>query len=370
MPVACAMRVHMRRLGVMRASFPPIATVMASADWLAHRYDPGHDAFHMVAAARAHHATIPFLTDACLPQSATPLVVRRSDALALAPPPAPIHFLFHSAYCCSTLLAAAFDWPGVAMGLKEPVLLNDIVGWRHRGASGPDVARVLDEGLRLLARPFGPGEAVIVKPSNLINPLIPAIMGLRPDARALLLHAPLDAYLASIARKGMEGRLWVRDLFGKLLREGMLAPLGIAPEDYLGLTDIQVAAAGWLAQQVQFHVLCDRLGARVATLDSETLTGSPRASLAAIAALFGLPLDDAAIDAIVTGPIFARDAKNGADFAPGQRARDARTGIDLHGDEITKVAHWARLIARNIGMAEALPRPLLARPPRARPPLP
>ena len=236
---------------------PSIRDRLSDAQWLAHRYDPGHDAFHFRQVPRSRHAAIPFLTDEYLGEDA-PLVLRRTDAIGQAPPAAPIHFVFHSAYCCSTLLAAAFDIPGVAMGLKEPVLLNDLVGWRHRGGGGAQVARVLDESLRLLARPFTAGEATIVKPSNIVNPLIPAIMAMRPEARALLLHAPLDAYLASIARKGMWGRLWVRDLFGKLLREGMLASLGIAPDDYLGLTDIQVAAAGWLAQQQQFQLLTER----------------------------------------------------------------------------------------------------------------
>ncbi|QGP79563.1 hypothetical protein [Sphingobium sp. CAP-1] len=341
----------------MSSTPPPIRPLLADAQWLAHRYDPGHDAFHFRSVARALHAAAPFLTDEHLGEDA-PLVLRRADAMAAAPAAAPIHFLFHSAYCCSTLLAAAFDAPGVAMGLKEPVLLNDLIGWRHRGGRGPDVARVLDESLRLLARPFAPGEAVVVKPSNIVNPLIPAIMGLRPQARALLLHAPLDAYLASIARKGMWGRLWVRDLFGKLLREGMLAPLGIAPDQYLGLTDIQVAAAGWLAQQHQFQALARQFGARVATLDSETLVARPQEALAALARLFGLTLDEGGIAAIVDGPVFARDAKNGAAFAPGQRAQDARRGIDLHGEEVAKVAHWARVLADNAGIAMTLPNPL------------
>jgi hypothetical protein len=337
----------------------PIRDVVGSAEWLVHRYDPGHDAFHFRHVARARHAALPFLTDQHLGEADAPLVLRRADAMAHAPAPAPIHFLFHSAYCCSTLLAAAFDHPGVAMGLKEPVLLNDLIGWRHRGAKGPDVARVLDEGLRLLARPFAPGEAVVVKPSNIVNPLIPVILALRPQARALLLHAPLDAYLASIARKGMWGRLWVRDLFGKLLREGMLAPLGIAPDDYLGLTDIQVAAAGWLAQQRQFQDIALKLGDRVATLDSEMLVARPADSLAALARLFGLALDDRAIAGIVNGPIFARNAKDGADFAPGQRAQDARRGLELHGEEVEKVAQWARMLADNGGIAMTLPNPLL-----------
>ena len=228
----------------MSSPDPAIRDIVRDAQWLAHRYDPGHDAVHMRFVPRARHGDIPFLTDEYLGATDAPLVLRLGDAMEQAPPRAPIHFLFHSAYCCSTLLAAAMDIPGIAMGLKEPVLLNDLIGWRHRGAKGPEVARVLDASLHLLARPFGPGEAVVVKPSNVINPLIPAIMSLRPDARALLLHAPLEPYLASIARKGMWGRLWVRDLFQKLVREGMIAPLGIAPSDYLGLTDIQVAAVG------------------------------------------------------------------------------------------------------------------------------
>ena len=203
------------------------------------------------------------------------------------------------------------------MGLKEPVLLNDLVGWRHRGGGGAQVARVMDEGLRLLARPFSAGEATIVKPSNIVNPLIPAIMAMRPDARALFLYAPLEAYLASIARKGMWGRLWVRDLFGKLLREGMLGSLGIAPETYLGLTDLQVAAAGWLAQHQQFQTLAGTLNQRVATLNSETFVDRPGDTLGAVGRLFDLDLDPSAITAIINGPVFSRDAKNGNAFAPG-----------------------------------------------------
>lgn len=337
---------------------PPLHDVMTDAQWLAHRYDPSHDAIHMLPVARERHAAVPFLTDEYLAADAQPLVLRRAEAMAQTPPAAPIHFIFHSAYCCSTLLAAAFDLPGTAMGLKEPVLLNDIVGWRHRGANGPDVARVLDNALALLARPFGAGEAVVVKPSNVVNPLIPAIMAMRPAARALLLHAPLDAYLGSIARKGMWGRLWVRDLFQKLLREGAV-DLGIAPSDYLALTDIQVAAAGWLAQQAQFQRLAEKLGARVKTLDSETLIARPAKSLKALATLFGLTIDDARIDAIVTGPIFERNAKTGARFGEGQRSKDAQRGLELHADEVEKVAQWARTLADNAGIVMHLPNALI-----------
>lgn len=335
-----------------------IRDVVKDAQWLAHRYDPGHDAFHFHRLPRAGHGQIPFLTDEHLGDQGR-LVLRRADVMAHAPAAAPLHFVFHSAYCCSTLLAAAFDSPGLSIGLKEPTLLNDIVGWRHRGAKGPDVARVLDHSLHMLARPFGPSEAVVVKPSNVVNALIPGILALRPQARALLLHAPLETYLASIARKGMWGRLWVRDLFQKLELEGMLAPLGLAREQYLGLTDIQVAAVGWLAQQRQFEALTAQYGDRVATLDSEVLVARPIDALVALAGLFSVPMSRETISEIVGGPIFTRDAKNGASFEAGQRERQAREGLREHGEEIEKVAHWASVLAANAGVPMTLSRPLL-----------
>ena len=90
------------------------------------------------------------------------------------------------------------------------------------------------------------------------------------------------------------------------------------------------------------------------------LVNRPAATMAALAALFGLRLDDDTIAAIVAGPVFTRDAKNGQAFAPGQRAAEARSGLEIHSEEVAKVAQWASVIAANAGIALSLPRPLLA----------
>ena len=332
---------------------------MADAAWLAHRYDPGNDAVHLVPVPRDLHRSAAFLTDDCFPAGLEPLVVRRADAVAAAPPPAPLHFIFHSAYCCSTLLARAFDRPGWAMGLKEPVILNDIVGWRRRGGQGPDQASVLDDVLTLLARPFQAGEAVVVKPSNIVNALGPAMLALRPGARALLLHAPLRAYLASIAKKGLDGRLWVRTLLLGLLDDG-LVDLGFSNRDHLGHSDLQAAAVGWLAQQALFEAMAQRFGPeRVRTLDSETLLQSPGPVMARLAALFGLPLDADALIEIVQGPAFTRHSKLETAFAADDRAREHRAASDLHADEIDKVARWAEAVAQAAGVPMRSSAPLM-----------
>ena len=333
-----------------------IADVVCDPLWFADRYDPEQDAIHFRRVDRNQHRAATFLTAEYLGESTDPVIIRTADAMVAAPTTAPLHFIFHSAYCCSTLLARAFDISGVAMGLKEPVILNDIVGWRQRGGDSQRVSAVLDTILTILSRPFASGEAVIVKPSNVCNGLAEAMMALRPDAHALLLYAPLELFLGSVARKGMWGRLWVRELMVKQLREGFI-DLGLSDEDYLGLTDLQAAAVGWLAQQALFTRMMTRFGAkRIVTLDSEDLLASPIETMAQCAAHFSLGLDQGAVAAIVSGPAFKQHSKYGRAFGASERAADQRQSADVHAEEIDKVSRWAAVLAENNAIPLKLPK--------------
>ena len=341
-------------MGWPNAAMTSLAAIVRDPLWFAHRYDPRHDAFQFRPLTRAQHRDATFLTDEYLGPAAV-TAVRRADILAEAPGTAPLHFIFHSAFCCSTVFARALDIPGVSMGLKEPVLLNDLTGWQHRGGTAAQIAPVLDAGLTLLSRPFGADEAVVIKPSNVTNGLAPGMLEMRPEARALLLHAPLRVYLASIARKGMTGRLWVRDLLLKQLREG-LHPFGYSGEDYLGQTDLQVAAIGWLAQHALFARMAVQFGDRVRTADSEKLMADPAAAMSRLAVLFGLDLD---AEAVTIGPAFTRHSKFGGSFGQGQRIDEQTEGLSGHADEIEKVAMWADAVAASVGVPMALPAGLL-----------
>lgn len=338
---------------------PDVARVARDPLWFAHRYDPGHDAVHFLRLPREAHRAATFITDEYLPANAAKLVLHRRGVMTAAPVAAPVHFVFHSAYCCSTLLVRAFDIEGVSMGLKEPPWFNDLVGWKQRGGTAREVAAVLDDGLTLLARPFGPGEAIVIKPSNVANAFAPAMLTMRPEARALLLHAPLTAYLGSIVRKGMWGRLWVRDLLIKQLGDG-LHDFGFTPADYLGQTDLQVAAMGWLAQHALFERMARGFGTdRVRTLDSETLVAQPAAAMRALAALFGMRLSEAAVAAVITGPAFATHSKFGQAFGADARAVEQAGTEELHRDEIDKVATWTAAVAASAGVSMTPPVPLL-----------
>ena len=333
--------------------------LIRDASWLPHRYDPTQDAIHFMPVSREAHRRATFLTDEFIGEAGAPTVIGRKAALAAMPPRAPIHFIFHSAYCCSTLLARAFDVEGVSMGLKEPVILNDLSGWRQRGADRAKLAEVLDNALSLLARPFAPGEAVIVKPSNLINPFATAMLAMRPEAAALLLYAPLPLYLGSIAKKGMWGRLWVRELFVKLSRDGFM-DYGFSPEEIMGQTDLQIAAVGWIAQHRQFAMLAQRFPERVRTLDSETLVARPDDVIAALADLYRLPIDQAGVARITAGDAFTRHSKGGESFGREQRVAEQKSAAEVHAEEIEKVLVWAEAVAASAGQSLRLAAPLLS----------
>jgi hypothetical protein len=344
----------------MDKQVPLPAFAAADPRWLAHRYDVTSDAVRFRFVDRTMHAGIPFLTDEYLgPTLAEAPLLARGKAVAQAAS-APLHLLFHSAFCNSTLLCRAFDVAGIAMGLSEPVILNDIVGIRRRREGDPaKLPEITADAMSLLARPWGFGEAVVVKPSNILNPLAAGMLSLRPDAQALLLYAPLDLFLNSVARKGMWCRLWVRELLEGLLKDGVV-DLGFSPTDYFRLTDLQVAAVGWLAQHKLFHNLCGRFGgARIRTLDSEVFGARQAEVIAALADHFGLAIDEGRAHAIAAGPVFGRHSKHGTGFSiEARRAEQAATDA-AHGEEIAKVSEWARVVAAQSGIAEVLPLPLL-----------
>ena len=80
-----------RTSGEVQGRPPSIEVAARDATWLAHRYDPGHDAVHFLPVARDVHARATFVTDQYLPKDLVPLIVRRREATAAMPPRAPLH---------------------------------------------------------------------------------------------------------------------------------------------------------------------------------------------------------------------------------------------------------------------------------------
>ncbi len=349
-------RAGLRTSPNMAANVPGLPELIDDGRWLAHRYDETADAVQFRFVPREAQREMTFLTDHEIGDA--PLAVHgRAECLAEARKrelPTP-RLIFHSAYCCSTLLARAFDIPGVSFGLKEPQILNDVVGLQLRRGDPRQVAAALDVALLLLARPLGPGETNVVKPSNLINPLLPLITAMRPDLRGLLLHAQLETFLGSVARKEVEGRNWVRDLMWKMIHLGQAERFGFSDEELYRQTDLQVASVGWLAQQALFAEAA-QAHTGFQTLDSETLVERPAECLAALKELFDLDFD---AEEVVSGPAFHTHSKYRSGYSPGTRQEERERGLAMHAREIDMVLKWTEQLARHAQVPLTLPTNLL-----------
>lgn len=245
------------------------------------------------------------------------------------------------------------------MGLKEPVILQDATGF-YFGANDKQKARAIVRNLlELLARPFNPTETTIIKPSCIVNGLADQFLELLPDSKALLIHAPLPVFLGSIARKQITGRLWAREQFAELRKMG-LVNLGFDDDQHFRQTDLQIAAAGWLAQQGIFQKLIGRFGAeRIKTIDSETLLAEPHKAITNLSRLYQLDLDERQISDIVDGPAFNSHSKHGTEFDRDGRNEERLSAETLHADEIEKVAFWTGKVAEAVGIDIDLKAPLV-----------
>ena len=311
-----------------------------------------HDGYRFVRVTREAHRAATFLTGEFIEGTDQFVYLPRKEIEAARWTKAQTDFVFHSAYCCSTMVARAFDFEGRAMGLKEPQVLNDLLGWRRRGAGTDQLAPVLATSLDLLARPFGSDEEIMVKPSNIVSPLAEAILDTRPEARALFLHAPIESYLQSIAKKGLWGRRWVREVLIGTIEDGYLIG-GFEDQNLLSLTDMQVAALGWLSQHALFSRLVEKYGPdRIRTLDSATLLADQSLSMESLFRHFQLELDEAEFAAVMSGPAFTTHSKDAsARFDASDRAAEQADMAAVHGEEIGMVSQWAQAVAQSQGIA-------------------
>ena len=259
----------------------------------------------------------------------------------------PASFIFHSGFCRSTLLLRALGVEGKVRGLNEPEILNSLS--RLADPSDDLIALVID----LLSRPHSAGAAVVIKPSNFQNRLIPKIMATRKGMRAILLTNALDEFLWAIVRKGLLGRQWGRQTY--LVAASYAGQVDGFAALIPGMTDLQVAALGWLLMQNWFETSQGDIGAsRAAVLHSSHFDQNRAATIRSSAAHLELGLHECDISAILDGPVFATDAKTGSDYAT-KEARDIeRSRSAVTADEIREVCAWIGELARVSGLAVPL----------------
>lgn len=207
-------------------------------------------------------------------------------------------YIFHSAFCCSTLLCRLLDLiPGV-MALKEPYLPVQLANELLNGPkdsfdqveawSSDEFDRVRSLTDRLLRRVWPDSPYCIVKLSDRCNFMIDCILANHPDAKILFVHGSLRSFLRSVLGRP-DRRQWVRKERLELLSSGRLLHPNLHDRDFGSLSDAQAAACVWLDRAFT----CGDLAARSTAgsflaIDGLRLKTDPLAVLQQAAAFYRL----------------------------------------------------------------------------------
>lgn len=253
-------------------------------------------------------------------------------------------WLFHTAFCCSTLLARTLHTSPASIVLKEPNVLLDLA---RASLSSTIPSERIEQRTReatcLLARPWTVGGRVLIKPTNAANRLLPRLLAITPSSPALLLYGNLEDFLMSCVKKlpGAEKPLqWMAQylLPGTVLEQR----LGIPPNHTLNFVESCVLV--WHAQmEIYSDALAADTGDHLRSLNMSALLAQPVDAVEASAAWLGLTQPAARADrADLVRDVFARNSKQpGASYGPAQRALERKEIMERFGDLILAALEWS-----------------------------
>jgi hypothetical protein len=328
---------------------PEIADLISAPDWIPHSLDAANGRLAFARIPPEQREALTFLADFKPDSDADLQWHSLADAVSQAPSGQSVHFLFHSAFCRSTLLVQALDaLPGVS-GLSEPMVLNHLQGVSMQSAS-PAIGPLC----QWLGRS---ADSTVLKPSNFANGIIPAMLDQNWGAKGVVLYGELGDFLRSVAKKGLAGRIWGRKQLAHC-RAIMPLELGLDEKGYFELSDLQCAAVAWLMQMRQFTDLLQKRPEQLRSLASNHFIAHKAETILACANWLGLEVSADDATAVAEGPLFASHAKLGGDYAAVQAEQSKAAESAVVEEEIAQIEQWIGVIMQQLRIALPLPAPL------------
>lgn len=272
-------------------------------------------------------------------------------------------FVFHTAFCCSTLVARCLDLESANVSIKEPAVLMELANFQRIGhplLANPEQAKAIYELVaKLLFRPFGDGQTVLVKPTNTVNNIIVPMMATHSKSKALLLHSDLESFLISILKKGEQGRGFARQLFTIFLMDSPEARQ-LDSTRLMRMTDSQIAAITWHLQLEKFFDVFRQFdSSRVRSLHCDHLLSDPRRSLASLIDFFEFKALDEKFEYLIDQAPLQHNAKEpGQKFDSENRNQEYDQARSRFSDTLDVILPWAKQLRFKYNYSDKIANPL------------
>ena len=308
-------------------------------EWFPNRFDGNSHTIEMVKASREELTNSTFLGTPSFPsENVKKQKISLNDlddkAEALSP-----GYIFHSAFCCSTLLARALDFPGKVRALKEPQITMDFADHIRRTGQLPQYSEKIRE---LLITSKDPEEKTIIKPTNVANNLLLFNTPLLNGSPILFLYGSLRGFLISVLKKGEEGRFMTRRMYS-IFSNDPTRFKDIPAKQLATLTDLQIAALTWLLQTEVFEAKIKSAPEGLyASLHCDTFLANQAASLKAINRHFNLRLSLQEVEQLIYSEVLTRNSKQqGEAYDSDQRQSESEQIENEHGVTLDRICQWA-----------------------------
>lgn len=284
---------------------------------------------------------------------ASPVAV--ATAARPAMPVATLAWLFHTSFCGSTLLSRALHFPPYQTVLKEPLVLRRLGDARH---SGWPLEGLIETSVQLLARPWHPDGAVVIKPTHAALNIAVDLLEAAPDSRGVILTSSLDDFLISNLKKSPETQSRIPVLAERALNAGTfnarLSPEALAPPDLIAAACLQ-----WAAQRELCLDIANAVGPRrLRFLDMAELLGDLQATASRCVQWLGLPVPRNLLEQRIAD-VSQRNAKDiGIHYNRGLRASESEMVRAHYGRQIASARTWFDRTVRPVMRADAIETPV------------
>lgn len=336
----------------------PVATwvqrLRASPELFPLALDPSTDRVDLVALQPVDYEKASFLDGRlALPPAAQPAYSELAEAAAgLAPA---CDFIFHVGHVGSTLLSRLLGQHGRVFSVREPQVLRTLA--QAEAAGGPWRGAQLEARtatfLGLFSRTWSPAKRALIKATSLVGEMAEPMLALEPAARAILMTAAPETYIATILG-GPNSRLELRAAAaGRLQR--LARRVGGAPWTFAAMSEGELAAMSWACEMAALAPAQARWPERTLWLDFDVFLAAPDEGLArALGALHGRA-DPAEVAALAGSAYFQRYSK-APEYGYGPDVR--RAVLDQarrdEGPEIRRGLAWLESAARHPPIARAV----------------
>ncbi len=251
----------------------------------------------------------------------------------------PLSFIFHTGYCCSTLLARCLENLNQTLVLKEPAPLRRLSECWFTKSQEYDLRKLNKIVGILLSRRFSE-ESVVVKSTSHCNNMMPELLGLHADNKAVFIYSGLEDSLACYLKDPLRRRE-ARSYLGIM---GELVPPDLPLGPHFAMIDAQIVSLLWMIQ-VRFYcqIAKSLSGGRLLALNCDEFLNGPLLALERVASHFGIAATQGELQEVLESDAFKRYAK-GQHIGFDRTMRRAHLdGVaDLYAKEIEFATKWAK----------------------------